>query len=56
METDPKRKCDALETELSETTCMEKKQRLDEETRSLSILMATHLGSAEAAVQPRRAQ
>ena len=56
METGPKRKCDALETELSKTTCMEKKQRLDEETRSLSILMATHLGSAEAAVQPRREQ
>ena len=56
MEMDPKRKYDALETELSESTCMEKKQRLDEETRSLSILMATHLGSVEAAVQPCREQ
>ena len=56
VETDPKRKCDALETELFETTCMKKKQRLDEETRSLSILMATHLGSAEAAMQPHQGQ
>ena len=56
MEMDPKRKYDALVSELSESTCMEKKQRLDEETRSLSILMATHLGSAEAAVQPCREQ
>ena len=56
VETDPKRKCDALETELSETTCMKKKQRLYEETRSLSILMATHLGSAEAAMQPYQGQ
>ena len=56
MEMDPKRKYDALVTELSESTCMKKKQRLDEETRSLSILMATHLGSAEAAVQPCREQ
>ena len=56
MEMDPKRKYDALETELSESTCMEKKQRLDKETRSLSILMATHLGSVEAAVQPYREQ
>ena len=56
MEMDPKRKYDALVSELSESTCMVKKQRLDEETRSLSILMATHLGSAEAAVQPCREQ
>ena len=56
VETDPKRKCNALEIELFETTCMKKKQRLDEETRSLSILMATHLGLAEAAMQPYQGQ
>jgi len=47
LESDRKRKCDAMKTNLSKDTNMGKKQRLDEETRSLSILMATHLGSAE---------
>lgn len=50
MEGGPKRKCDVFS---SENTCMGKKLRLDEETRNLSILMATHLGSAEAAEQLR---
>ena len=45
-----KRKCDVI---VLENTCMVKKQRLDEETKSLSILMATHLGSAEAVEQSR---
>jgi len=56
MESDPKRKCDAIKTDLTEVTGKEKKQRLDEETRSLNILMATHLGSAEVAKQPCRVQ
>ena len=47
LESDPKRKCDAMKTNLSKDTNMGKKQRLDQETRSQSILMATHLGSAE---------
>lgn len=49
LESDPKRKCEVLKTDPTEVTCMEKKLKLDEETRNLSILMATHLGSAEAA-------
>ena len=47
LESDAKRKCDTMKTNLFEDTNMGKKQRLDEETRSLSILMATHLGLAE---------
>ena len=51
LESDPKRKRDYLKNDPSEVTCMEKKLKLDEETRSLSILMATHLGSMEVAEQ-----
>lgn len=53
---DPKRKHDEFTTNLSEVTCMEKKQRLTEETESLSIHLATQLGSAEVAEQLRRVQ
>ena len=35
---------------------IKKKIRMEEETRQLSVLLAEHLGSAEAAGQPRRAQ
>ena len=56
VESDPKRKCEAITTNITEATSMEKKQRLDEETRTLSIPMATHLGSVEAAGQLRWVQ
>ena len=56
LESDQKRKCDYLKTNSSEVTCMEKKLKLDEETRSLSILMSTHLGSTEAIEQSRWVQ
>ena len=56
LESDPKRKRDYLKTDSSKVTCMEKKLKLDEKTRSLSILMATHLGSAEAVEQSHRVQ
>ena len=47
LESDPKRKCDAIKTNLSKDTNMGKKQRLDQESRSQSILMVTHLGWME---------
>lgn len=56
LESEPKRIWEFLKQDHAEVTCMEKKMKLDEETRSLSILMATHLGSAEAAEQPRQVQ
>ena len=56
VESDPKRKGEAITTDITEATSKEKKQRLEEETRTLSILMATHLGLAEVAGQPRRVQ
>lgn len=56
VESDPKRKSEAITTDNTEATSKEKKQRSEEETRTLSILMATHLASAEDARQPRRVQ
>lgn len=53
VERDPKRKHDETTTILSEDTCMGKKQRLEEETKSLSIIMASQLGSAEVTEQLR---
>ena len=53
---DLKRKHDEFTTNLSKVTCMEKKQRLMEETESLSIHLATQLGSAEVVEQLRRVQ
>lgn len=53
VEDGPKRKCDGI---TFENTCMGKKQRLDVETKNLSILLATHLGLAEAAEQLRQDQ
>ena len=35
---------------------IEKKQKVEDETKKLSMLFATHLGSAEVAGQPRRVQ
>ena len=35
---------------------VEKKQKVDDETKRLSVLFATHLGSAEVARQPHRVQ
>ena len=49
MESDPKRKSEAITTDITDAMSKEKKQRLEEETRTLSILMATHLGSAASA-------
>ena len=49
VESDPKRKGEAITTHITEATSKEKKQRLEEETRTLSILMATHLGLVEVA-------
>ena len=53
---DPKRKYEETITSLSEVMCMEKKQRLEEETRSLRILMVSQLGSVEVVEQHRRVQ
>lgn len=53
LEGGPKRKYDVI---VFENTCMGKTQRLDVETRNLSILMATHLGLAKAAKQLCRDQ
>lgn len=49
----PKRKYDGC---ITESTCIGKKQRLDMETKNLSILLATHSESAEAAEQLRQDQ
>ena len=35
---------------------IEKKQKVEDETKKLSMLFATHLGSAEVAGQPHRVQ
>lgn len=53
---DPKRKYVETTNSMVEATCMGKKQRLEEETKSLSILMASQLGSAEVAEQLCRVQ
>lgn len=53
---DPKRKHDETSSNLTEATCMGKKQRLVEETESLNIIWASQLGSAEVVEQPRRDQ
>ena len=49
MESDPKRKSEAITIDITQATSKEKKQRLEEETRTLSILMVTQFGLAEAA-------
>lgn len=41
---------------MKEDAVCEKKLKLDDETKRLSALFATHLGSTEAAEQPRQVQ
>ena len=56
VESDPKRKSEAITIDITQATSKEKKERLEEETRTFSILMVTQFGLAEAARQPRRVQ
>nr|POE98037.1 hypothetical protein CFP56_45418 [Quercus suber] len=51
-----KRKTEGPEGLQEERGDVEKKQKVDEETKQLSMLFATHLGAAEVAKQPRWAQ
>lgn len=52
----PKRKAENRNSPEEGVAENEKKQKIDDETKRLSILFVTHLGSAEVARQPRRAQ
>jgi len=52
----PKRKFSTVNNLFGERSDQEKKMKLEEETRTLGSFFATHLGAAEVAKQPRRAQ
>ena len=52
----PKRKAEKGRNAEEDGIVIEKKQKVDEETKRLSVLFATHLGSAEVAGQPRQVQ
>ena len=56
MESDPKRKSEAITIDITQATSKEKKERLEEETRTFSILMVTQFGLVEAVRQPRHLQ
>ena len=52
----PKRKTSENMDQKKVNTVREKKLKVEEETKRLSVLFATHLGSAEVAKQPHREQ
>ena len=55
-EVGPKRKAEGRGCSEEGVFESDKKQKVDDETKKLSMLFATHLGSAEVAGQPRRVQ
>ena len=52
----PKRKAEGEGCAEGGVIEVEKKQKVNDETKRLSVLFATHLGSAEVARQPCRVQ
>ena len=52
----PKRKVEGERCAEGGVIEVEKKQKVDDETKRLSVLFATHLGSVEVAGQPRQVQ
>lgn len=51
-----KRKVSELQGSEESSAEKEKRQKIEEETKKLSVLLATHLRSAEVVKQPRRGQ
>lgn len=56
MVEDPKCKPGVTDCPKDFSPSNEKKLKVDEETKKLSVLFATHLGSVEVVEQPRRVQ
>lgn len=52
----PKRKCEVLQNAKGNNEEQSKRFKLEEETKKLSHLLATHLEAMEVAMQPHREQ